>query len=48
MKLKKPQNGVRLNPNPTPRNKRNRTKEKHMKGRQLQRQNSLASLGNEI
>jgi hypothetical protein len=46
MKLKQPQNGIRWISKPTPRNKRNRTMEKHMKGGHPQRQNNLASLGN--
>ncbi len=46
MKLKQPQNGVRLRSKPIPRSKRNRTSEKHNKGRHLQRKNNLASLGN--
>jgi hypothetical protein len=37
MKLKQPQNGAKLNPKPTPRNKRNRIKENHRKGRHPQR-----------
>jgi hypothetical protein len=37
MKLKKPQNGVKLSPKSTPRNKRNRFKEKHKRGGHLQR-----------
>jgi hypothetical protein len=37
MKFKQPQNGTRLNPNPTSRSKKNRTREKHMKGGHLQR-----------
>ncbi len=47
MKLKQPQNGIKLSPNPTPRSNRNRTREKHKKGGHLQRKNNLASLGNE-
>jgi hypothetical protein len=35
MRLKQPQNGARLNLKPTPRSKKNRTKEKHKKGRLL-------------
>jgi hypothetical protein len=35
--LRQPQNGAKLSPKPTPRNKRNITKEKHMKGGHLQR-----------
>jgi hypothetical protein len=31
MKLKQPQNGVRMGPKPTLKNKRNKTKEKHRK-----------------
>jgi hypothetical protein len=31
-KLKQPQNGTRLSLKPTPRNKRNKTKENHKKG----------------
>jgi hypothetical protein len=45
-KFKQPQNGARLSPKLTPRNKRNRTREKHERGGHLQRKNSLASLGN--
>jgi len=47
MRLKQPQNGARLSPKPTLRSKRNRTKEKRMRGAHLQRKNILASLGNE-
>jgi hypothetical protein len=47
MKFKQPQNGVRLNPKPTQKSKRNRIKEKHRRGRHLQRKNNLVSLGNE-
>jgi hypothetical protein len=47
MKLKWPQNGVKLNPKPTLRNKRNRTKEKHKKRKHMQRKNNLDSMGNE-
>jgi hypothetical protein len=36
-KLKQPQNGIKLSLKPTPRNKRNRTKEKHKRGRHLER-----------
>jgi hypothetical protein len=32
-RFKQPQNGTKFNPKPTPRNKRNRTKEKHKEGR---------------
>jgi hypothetical protein len=35
--FKQSQNGTRLSLKPTPRSKRNRTKEKHKKGRHLQR-----------
>jgi hypothetical protein len=45
-RFKQPQNGAKLSPKLTPRNKRNRTREKHKKGGHLQRKNSLASLGN--
>jgi hypothetical protein len=34
-KFKHPQNGARPNLKPTPRNKRNKTKEKHMRGKHL-------------
>jgi hypothetical protein len=37
MKLKQPQNGIRLNPKPTLKSKKNRNKEKHMRRRHLQR-----------
>jgi hypothetical protein len=37
MKLKQPQNGARLNAKPMPKSKRNKTKEKHMRGKYLQR-----------
>jgi hypothetical protein len=37
MKLKQPQNGARLSPKPTPRSKRNNTREKHRRGGHLQR-----------
>jgi hypothetical protein len=37
MKLKQPQNGAKLSLNPTLRNKRNKTKEKHKKGKHLQK-----------
>ncbi len=47
MKLKQPQNGIKLSPKPTPRSNRSRTREKHKKGGHLQRKNNLASLGNE-
>ncbi len=47
MRLKQPQNGAKLGPKLTPRSKRIKTKEKHKKGRHLQRKNSLVSLGNE-
>ncbi len=46
MRLKYPQNGIRLSPKPTPKNKRNKTKEKHKKGGHLQRKNNPTSLGN--
>ncbi len=46
-RLKQPQNGVKLYPKPTPRSKRNRTKEKHRRRAHMQRCNNLASLGNE-
>jgi hypothetical protein len=36
-----------LNPKPTPRNKRNRFREKHKKRRYMQRKNNLDSMGNE-
>ncbi len=36
-RIKQPQNGTRLNSNLAPRNKKNRTKEKHKKGGHLQR-----------
>jgi hypothetical protein len=45
-RLKQPQNGTTLGPKPTPRNKRNRTKKKHMKGKHLQKENNLNNLGN--
>jgi hypothetical protein len=45
-KFKQPQNGAKLSPKLTPRNKRNRIREKHKKGGHLQRKNSLANLGN--
>jgi hypothetical protein len=35
MRFKQPQNGAKLGLKPTPRNKRNRTKEKHGRGGQL-------------
>jgi hypothetical protein len=47
MKLKQPQNGTKLNLNPTSKSKKNRTREKHMRGRHLQRKNNLVSVGNE-
>jgi hypothetical protein len=37
MKLKQTQHGVKLKPKPTPRSKKNKTREKHMKGRHMQR-----------
>jgi hypothetical protein len=36
-RFKQPQNGVKLSLKPISRNKRNRTKEKHKKGKHLQR-----------
>jgi hypothetical protein len=36
-KFKQPQNGIRLNLKSTPKGKRNKTKEKHMKGGCMQR-----------
>jgi hypothetical protein len=36
-RFKQPQNGVRLNPKPTPRSKRNRTRENHRKKGPLQK-----------
>jgi hypothetical protein len=47
MRFKQPQNGTRMGPKLTPKNKRNRTREKHKRGKYLQRKNNLASLGNE-
>jgi hypothetical protein len=47
MRLKQPQNGTRMNLNPTSKNKKNKTREKHMKGGHLQRKNNLVSLGSE-
>jgi hypothetical protein len=46
--FKQPQNGARLSLKSTPRNKMNRTREKHRKGGHLQRKNNLASLGNKV
>jgi hypothetical protein len=47
MRLTWPQNGVKLNPKPTPRNKMNRSREKYKKGIYLQRKNNLDNMGNE-
>jgi len=41
-RLEQPQNGTRLNPKPTTRSKRNRTKEKHKKGRRCKETTWLA------
>jgi len=46
MKIKQPQNGVKLNPKPTPKSKRNRIREKHKKKKHMQRKNNLDSLKN--
>jgi hypothetical protein len=47
-RFKQPQNGVGLSSKPTPRSKRNRTREKHKERRYLQKKkNNLASLRNE-
>ncbi len=46
MRFKQPQDGAKLGPKPTPRSKRNRTKENHMRGGRLQRKNNMANLGN--
>jgi hypothetical protein len=45
--LKQTQNEARFNPKPTPRSKRDKTKVYHKKGRHLQKQNKLVSLGDE-
>jgi hypothetical protein len=47
MKFKQSQNEVRWNLKPTPKNKGDRTRVQHKKGGDLQRQRSLASLGDE-
>jgi hypothetical protein len=47
-RFKQPQNGIKLSPKPTPRSKRNKTKEKHRRERRLQRKNNMVSLGNEV
>jgi hypothetical protein len=47
MKFKEPQSRTRLCLKPTPRSKRNKTKENHRKGTLAQKKNSLASLGKE-
>jgi len=36
-RFKQPQNGAKLNPKPTPRNKKNKIKENHKKRRHLQK-----------
>jgi hypothetical protein len=36
-KLKQPQNGIKLNLKPTPKSKRNKTREKHKRGGHLER-----------
>jgi hypothetical protein len=46
-RFKQFQNGVRLSPKPTPRSKRNKTRENHRKERHLQKRNNLTSMGNE-
>jgi hypothetical protein len=46
MRFKQPQNGTKLSPKSTPRSKRNKTREKHMKGKHLYKKNNLVSLGN--
>jgi hypothetical protein len=46
MRLKQPQNGIRLGLKLTLTSKRNRTTEKHKRGRHLQRKNGLTSMGN--
>ncbi len=48
MSIKEPQNEARLSSKPTPRSKRNRGREKHMKGGHLHKKNNLASLGNAV
>ncbi len=47
MRFKQPQTGTKLNLKPTPKSKRNKTKEKHKKGGHLQRWNDMVSLENE-
>jgi hypothetical protein len=37
MRFKQPQNGVRLSSKPTPKSKKNRTRDKHRRGGHLQR-----------
>jgi hypothetical protein len=46
--LKQTQNETRLNPKPTPKNKKDRTKVYHRRGRQMQRQSNLVNLGYEV
>ncbi len=45
--FKQPQNEATLSPKPTLRSKRDRTKVQHMKGKHLQRQSNMVSLGDE-
>jgi hypothetical protein len=47
MNFKQPQNEIRLNLKPTPRNKRNKAWEKHRRRGHLPRKN-MASLGNVV
>jgi hypothetical protein len=48
MSLKQSQYEIRLNPKPTPKGKRDKTKVEHKKGGNLRRQSNMASLGDKV